>query len=178
MSHDYLANFLFKPFYQENPSAPGTGLGLSIVERLVHFIGGKINVTSEEGVGTEVTVEVSLGRPKDRYENHSPDLALYPVATLGLLGLNPEIDPVKFSASTSPSRSEALLALTSTIARYAAALKTATTSVDSVDYGAADIILIRDSQHRLLEVSRIVALKKPVIVLCMEPLRSQEQTFE
>jgi signal transduction histidine kinase len=60
MSQDYLTHHLFKPFYQEGSLSPGTGLGLSIVSQLVSSIGGSTRVTSELGVGTEITVDVIL----------------------------------------------------------------------------------------------------------------------
>lgn len=49
---------MFHPFSQENPLQTGTGLGLAIVNSIVHSesVGGKIEVWSEEGVGTEIKV--------------------------------------------------------------------------------------------------------------------------
>jgi len=48
---------LFSPFYQENQKTSkrytGTGLGLVICQRLVSLMGGEIDFTSEEGVGSE-----------------------------------------------------------------------------------------------------------------------------
>jgi two-component system sensor histidine kinase PilS (NtrC family) len=38
----------------------GTGLGLAIVHRIVHDYGGEIEITSEEGVGTTVTIRFPL----------------------------------------------------------------------------------------------------------------------
>ncbi|KAG4442811.1 hypothetical protein IFR05_001692 [Cadophora sp. M221] len=177
MSKDYLANFLFKPFYQENPLAPGTGLGLSIVERLVRSIGGKINVISEEGVGTEVTVEVPLERPEEHFETRSEDLPPFSNARLGIVGLDPMTNISETQSRIPPSKSEGLLALSSTIAKYASAANLDTIPVAGLDCGTADILFIQDSQYRLLDISQILALKKPLVVLCLEPLRSHEHTF-
>ncbi len=40
----------------------GTGLGLAIVHRIVNDYGGEIEITSEEGVGTSVTIHFPLRR--------------------------------------------------------------------------------------------------------------------
>ncbi len=54
---------LFEPFYTTKES--GTGLGLTIVCRVLEQNGGSIDVVSEKGVGTTVTIELPLaGREK------------------------------------------------------------------------------------------------------------------
>jgi signal transduction histidine kinase len=60
MSTQFLANRAFQPFSQENPLAPGTGLGLSIVRQIIETIGGKIQINSDLGSGTEVQVKIAL----------------------------------------------------------------------------------------------------------------------
>ncbi|MEF9866087.1 MAG: response regulator, partial [Oscillospiraceae bacterium] len=56
---------LFEPFEQEltGSTTPygGTGLGLAICKNLVDLMGGKISVTSIEGVGSEFVIDVKLG---------------------------------------------------------------------------------------------------------------------
>lgn len=53
-------NRVLQPFHQETDSyirpAGGTGLGLAIVESLVRMHGGTVELQSEKGVGTKVTV--------------------------------------------------------------------------------------------------------------------------
>lgn len=55
---------LFEPFEREHSSTDskleGTGLGLSIVKHIVDMIGGEIQVESELGKGTEITVSFRL----------------------------------------------------------------------------------------------------------------------
>ncbi|KAI6025596.1 Fph type histidine kinase [Pisolithus orientalis] len=58
ISQNFLKNHLFHPFSQENPLQTGTGLGLAIVHSIVRSpsVAGKVEVVSEEGVGTEIKV--------------------------------------------------------------------------------------------------------------------------
>ena len=55
---------IFSPFYQlkydSEDNHPGTGLGLSLVNELVKLYGGTINLVSEPGKGTSVTVALPL----------------------------------------------------------------------------------------------------------------------
>ena len=55
---------IFDEFSQENNGArtsyKGTGLGLAITKRYVDLMGGKIEVTSRQGVGSTFTVEIPL----------------------------------------------------------------------------------------------------------------------
>jgi signal transduction histidine kinase len=45
---------IFEPYF--STKATGTGLGLTIAKRNVELIGGAIDVRSERGVGTTVTI--------------------------------------------------------------------------------------------------------------------------
>lgn len=55
---------IFKPFEQAESSTTrrfgGTGLGLAIVKKITHLMGGSIEVTSEEGIGTSFDVLVEM----------------------------------------------------------------------------------------------------------------------
>ncbi|KAK1833308.1 hypothetical protein QBC39DRAFT_329181 [Podospora conica] len=59
---EYLHGDLFAPFTQENPLNPGTGLGLSIVLQIVRSLRGRISITSEPGVGTQVVVTLIMNQ--------------------------------------------------------------------------------------------------------------------
>ena len=50
---------IFEPYF--STKATGTGLGLTIAKRNVELIGGTIDVRSERGAGTTVTITLPLG---------------------------------------------------------------------------------------------------------------------
>lgn len=63
ISKQFLKHHIFTPFLQEDSLATGTGLGLSIVKQIVHDLDGQIDIKSEEGWGTMVTVQIPFGFP-------------------------------------------------------------------------------------------------------------------
>ena len=64
MSEEFISR-LYMPFEQATASTAskfgGTGLGMAITKNLVSLLGGMISVKSEEGRGTEFTVELPFG---------------------------------------------------------------------------------------------------------------------
>jgi len=51
---------IFEPFYTTKSYLKGTGLGLSIIQRIIQNHHGLINLYSEYGVGTKVTIQFPL----------------------------------------------------------------------------------------------------------------------
>ncbi|KAK1751955.1 hypothetical protein QBC47DRAFT_405164 [Echria macrotheca] len=70
IAQEYLHSDLFTPFTQENPLNPGTGLGLSIVLQIVRSLGGQICITSEQGVGTNVVVTLTMDQASPEDPDH------------------------------------------------------------------------------------------------------------
>lgn len=60
ISQEFLNHQLYKPFAQEDSLSMGAGLGLSIVKAIVQDLGGRIEMTSEPGTGTEAVVRIPL----------------------------------------------------------------------------------------------------------------------
>jgi signal transduction histidine kinase/ActR/RegA family two-component response regulator len=62
---------VFEPFFTTKPAGEGTGLGLSICHRLIHAMGGRIQVTSEEGRGSRFSVFLAIA-PNHKIEAEAP----------------------------------------------------------------------------------------------------------
>lgn len=60
---------IFKPFYQASENKPGTGIGLSIVKGIVEAHNGKVEVTSQPGVGSVFSITLPQKQEKQAAEN-------------------------------------------------------------------------------------------------------------
>ncbi|MCE5335992.1 MAG: two-component sensor histidine kinase [Desulfobacteraceae bacterium] len=61
---DDVVKKIFNPFFTTREK--GTGLGLAIVQTIIDNHGGEIEVTSQEGHGTNVTIRLPLTQPETR----------------------------------------------------------------------------------------------------------------
>lgn len=78
MSKEFLQNYLFFPFTQENStSSNGVGLGISMVKSLVTLLSGEIQVRSDVNSGTQIDIHLPMRicDSKDECES-SPSIAL------------------------------------------------------------------------------------------------------
>ena len=77
MSKEFLENQLFRDFTQEDTLADGIGLGMHMVGRILHAIGGTIEVSSDQHgdqAGTSITVTVPLEHSQNaRNTNNTSD---------------------------------------------------------------------------------------------------------
>lgn len=81
MSKDFIQH-AFDLFAQENSSSrstyQGTGLGLPIAKKLVEYMHGNIQLESEKGVGTTVSIQIpfKLGKPIENKNNRHQQISL------------------------------------------------------------------------------------------------------
>jgi signal transduction histidine kinase/ActR/RegA family two-component response regulator len=72
---------LFQTFYQVDSTSKrkygGTGLGLSIVKKLVELMGGKIEVESEEGLGSKFSFEMTFEKVNKSSINEELSIKIY-----------------------------------------------------------------------------------------------------
>ncbi|KAJ9650642.1 hypothetical protein H2198_010064, partial [Neophaeococcomyces mojaviensis] len=72
ISEEYLKHRLYTPFAQENNLSVGAGLGLSLVNQIVSSLRGNIQIHSEVGTGTEISISIPLEISEDLTENRIP----------------------------------------------------------------------------------------------------------
>jgi signal transduction histidine kinase len=178
----YLQSNVFKPFSQEDPLSPGSGLGLSIVHQTVVSLGGKVDITSTKGVGTEVTVTMDLPRtPQAEVADNERDTTIVRKAkdrvrgkSIGLIGFG----------STSQQEDEALVLLRSSLLRMYKehfGMEVGLVSSHAPDQPVYDLYLVR--QANLDEVDQICrqvtmaesdSRSPPMIVICSTPQMAQK----
>jgi len=51
---------IFEMFYKLDPNKPGSGLGMSIIKQIIEKNNGSIQLHSEYGEGTEITINLPV----------------------------------------------------------------------------------------------------------------------
>jgi PAS domain S-box-containing protein len=64
---------VFDPFYTTRQSEGGTGLGLSLTHSILHGHGGAIDIDTQPGEGTRVTVTIPINRESGEKPKRQPD---------------------------------------------------------------------------------------------------------
>jgi CheY-like chemotaxis protein len=119
MSKDFLDNHLFRDFSQEDTLADGIGLGMHMVGRIVHAIGAKIDVASEQngpGAGTTVTVTVPLEHSQGERKNSNAPESVERSTQVALAGLKARIINNRNTTTPEATREGRLMATASTMA--------------------------------------------------------------
>lgn len=108
ISRNFQRNQLFHPFSQENPLQTGTGLGLAIVNSIIRSdsVEGRIDVWSEEGVGTEIKVIFNADKAEEEGDSSCVDMEPFKFddpehpPTVSLIEFDTEHPGVQLLAST------------------------------------------------------------------------------
>ena len=119
MSKDFLENHLFRDFSQEDTLADGIGLGMHMVGRIVHAIGAKIDVVSEQngpGAGTTVTVTVPLEHSQNHRKNSLATEAMEKSTQAALAGLKARVIGNRSATPSEAGREERLVSTASGMA--------------------------------------------------------------
>lgn len=187
MSKEFLKNHLFRAFSQEDDLAAGIGLGMNLVAKIVHTFGGKIDVQSEQGVGTRVTVYMPLQQsdlcsgagvspsPKSRLR-HFGGKSVCIVDDLGANGRHPAMTPS--SGDAIKAKAHSLLSATVSKACGQLGLNTCRAS-PSKSYNTHLNIIAEDDLVEVLQDSQGKDLassfgRKPLVVIC-ESSRSERR---
>jgi CheY-like chemotaxis protein len=175
MSKDFLDNHLFRDFSQEDTLADGIGLGMHMVGRIVHAIGAKIDVVSEQNgprAGTTVTVTVPLEHSQSHRKNSLATEALEKSTQVALAGLKARIIGNRSLASPGVTREERLVSTASKMAITSLEKSCQALGLASVDRPSADrdlnFIFENDFEYlvRAQESNDKQLSNKPCIVLC------------
>ena len=181
MSPSFLANRAFQPFSQENPHSPGVGLGLSIVRQIIEMSGGKMEVSSEQSVGTNFTVKLALTKPDVPLTTPTARMSEFLSAVAGLSGRRVCILRTKHA---SPSETSESFGNTGGLARFTDALartlethlKMTVIQTEQWTGHGADIVICPEPSFAYLDMirrSRINSERAPVTVfIAMDTLEA------
>ncbi|KAJ3840744.1 atypical/HisK protein kinase [Lentinula raphanica] len=154
ISQNFLKNQLFHPFSQENPLQAGTGLGLAIVNSIVtsDSVGGKVDVWSEENVGTEIKITF----PAEVAEADE-------VVEMGSLRLDDSDPPASVSLVGFENQHVGTQLLRSVLKTYITAWCLEVRETDNNELG--DIVILNEDVGPVLEATSRHDTSRPFIIL-------------
>lgn len=165
MSPDFLANHLYTAFSQENHLSSGVGLGLNIVRQILESVSGNIDLTSDVGSGTEVSVTLSLPTLDKTPSNHEESETSLQVIRGRLAGRKVCLVDKAAETSQSGEYSSFATALASTIQDWLG-LETRVT-LDSSNLVSYDVIICTEPSFEFLasiRKQRPAGGKVPVVI--------------
>ncbi|EIN03716.1 hypothetical protein PUNSTDRAFT_93733 [Punctularia strigosozonata HHB-11173 SS5] len=162
ISQNFMKNQLFHPFSQENPLQTGTGLGLAIVNSIVQSktLDGTIDVSSVEGVGTEIRVTFAAELVEDDDDKSTSSVPLSPVEPFNFEGLPgpPRVSLIGFDRSH-----RGVELLRQVTCKY---LSSWGFNIDSDDQGNGDIVIVNDSIQPIVLAIERKDTTRSYIILC------------
>lgn len=181
MSREFLKTRLFTPFTQENPMAAGSGLGLSIVRQLVRMLDGQIDVSSQLGKGTTITITMKVTQKVSGTAmgaNPRNDLILQRSKTAGKRGLILGFE--RFKEYSSPEQRGANFLYESFIKYAKDFFKMEVVDDSSVSDASDSHIIVVNEFDTVCKLQGLAALKtRPVIVMSSStPRYSDLKKFE
>ncbi|KAF3940128.1 hypothetical protein ABW19_dt0210128 [Dactylella cylindrospora] len=177
ISREFLKTKLFVPFSQENAMSSGSGLGMSIVRQILDILGGTIDVKSELGVGTEVTVNILVNRsmklpdPTVPILEETKDEVVEIIPRARTASSKKNIAFLGFSDTT-----PALRLMRNSLVRYAKEwygmnVIPENTGASLMEFtGKADILLANETSPLLAQLG-VKGQKPPMIILCSNAAR-------
>lgn len=170
IGEDYLRNNLFTPFCQEDHFAPGTGLGLSLVRQITTTLGGSINVASQVGCGTTITVSFPLPRGEQdandvgQYKKDVAHLSGLRVGLQGFSTVRNTANDVQLDEHVNSSQKDLMRNICHEL------LHLEISSDADAQPASADCIIYGDANASVTDLeSMATAASKPVIVVCPTP---------
>lgn len=157
ISKEYLKSGLWQAFNQEDSHAQGTGLGLSLVHGLVQGNGGNIDVKSDQGIGTTITVSLPLvpGAVASDEGFSTPDNARIRGTTYRTLGFEESVDHSQRAADSMKVLNASVRSLCHSLELVAAD-----------DATEPDVYIITEEAALLVKGEGQPFQRKPTIVVC------------
>lgn len=193
MSKMFVENYLFKAFQQEDTLSEGTGLGMSLVAKIVWAMNGQIEVESDKGLGTSVTVTLPILHGRRSKEHLARILGTPPSRDLKgksirIFGFDDVPGGAAQDSYTEFHTKEAGRGmLSASLQEICATIKVKVLTGASPDSTDADVYLATDAEMQmLLDVGRShkavaekatlakLASDKPLIVLCSSNIASRQ----
>ncbi|KAK5121862.1 hypothetical protein LTR85_004433 [Meristemomyces frigidus] len=178
MSREFVENHLFKAFSQEDSLMEGTGLGMSLVAKIVKAMGGKIEVQSEKGAGTTMTVTAPMDHSSRAFNDDFPATPQRPFegSSIGILGFHDVGD-----APAANAHENARVFLLSSLQQSCEHLSIKTRRADWTLEPKSDVYLISEKDlkeyHEHLRSrwsSAAAEMTKPLIIFCDSAISARQ----